>query len=78
LLSSGTLNSRYRESHKLLRKDKEWALPDGLEKGIVYGRWGMGFDVYSGSFCIRHFPLKDEGHWKPSRPLTPPSPVFSL
>ena len=63
---------RYREDHGLLRKAEEMGFARvDWERGIVYDRWGIGFDMYSDGFCIRHFPLQDEDALKRFEPPDP-------
>lgn len=63
---------RYREDHELLKRAEEMGFARvDWERGIVYDRWGIGFDMYSDGFCIRHFPLQDEGALKKFEPPDP-------
>lgn len=63
---------RYKEDPSLLKKaeDMGFARIDG-EKGIVYDRWGVGFDMYSDGFCIRYFPLQNDETLKKFEPPDP-------
>lgn len=64
---------RYRENHKLLKEAEEMGFARvDWERGIAYDRWGIGFDMYSDGFCIRHFPLQDE---EALRKFEPPDPT---
>ncbi|MGQ9623700.1 MAG: uroporphyrinogen decarboxylase family protein [Candidatus Caldatribacteriaceae bacterium] len=63
---------RYRENHELLKKAEEMGFARvDWKRGIVYDRWGIGFDMYSDGFCIRHFPLQDEEAIKRFQPPDP-------
>uniref|UniRef100_A0A7V4WLL4 Uroporphyrinogen decarboxylase (URO-D) domain-containing protein n=1 Tax=Candidatus Caldatribacterium saccharofermentans TaxID=1454753 RepID=A0A7V4WLL4_9BACT len=66
---------RYREDHELLKRAEAMGFARvDWERGIVYDRWGIGFDMYSDGFCIRHFPLQDEDALKKFEPPDPTKP----
>lgn len=66
---------RYREDHELLKRAEEMGFTRvDWERGVAYDRWGIGFDMYSDGFCIRHFPLQDEGALKKFEPPDPTKP----
>lgn len=66
---------RYRENHELLKRAEEMGFARvDWEKGIVYDRWGIGFDMYSDGFCIRHFPLQNDEDLKRFEPPDPTKP----
>ncbi|MCX6088926.1 MAG: hypothetical protein NTX88_00835 [Candidatus Atribacteria bacterium] len=50
---------RFRGDHEFLRKAKKtvFARVD-WENGILYDRWGIGFDINTDGTCIRHHPLR--------------------
>ena len=63
---------RYREDHVLLeRAERMGFVQIDWQKGIVYDRWGVGFDMYSDGFCIRFSPLQSEEDLNKFRPPDP-------
>jgi len=66
---------RYHENRELLKKAEEMGFARvDWENGIVYDRWGVGFDMNSDGFCIRHFPLQDDDELKRFQPPDPWKP----
>jgi uroporphyrinogen decarboxylase len=61
---------RYRQDSERLR----WVESLGFcridwDAGIVYDRWGIGLDMHSPGYCVRHHPLRGKGPeaWKSYR-----------
>ncbi len=50
---------RYRGDHEFLKKAEKTVFAKvDWEKGILYDRWGSGYDIYSDGIFIKHFPLR--------------------
>ncbi len=50
---------RFRGDHDFLRKAEKTVFADmDWENGILYDRWGIGYDINTDGICIRHNPLK--------------------
>ena len=68
---------RYRQQYDRLR----WVESLGFcridwQAGVVYDRWGIGLDMHSPGYCVRHHPLKGKGaeglkSYKVPDPTTP-------
>jgi uroporphyrinogen decarboxylase len=53
---------RFRGDHEFLRKAEKTVFADmDWEKGILYDRWGIGYDINTDGICITHHPLKGKG-----------------
>jgi len=58
---------RFRGDHDFLRTAEKTVFAKvDWEKGILYDRWGIGYNIYSDGICIAYFPLqgKDEAALK--------------
>ncbi|MCX6089851.1 MAG: hypothetical protein NTX88_05705, partial [Candidatus Atribacteria bacterium] len=64
---------RYHQNPEALAKAEKMGFARcDRENGTVYDRWGIGYDLYSDGYCIKHFPLTDE---ESIRRFTPPDPL---
>ena len=54
---------RFRGDHEFLRDAEKTVFAKiDWKNGVLYDRWGIGYDIHTDGICIRHFPLrgKDE------------------
>ena len=56
---------RFRGDHDFLKKAEKTVFANvDWEKGILYDRWGIGYDINTDGICIRHHPLRGKSNEK--------------